>query len=386
MEDSSQDRRLPASQRKLQKAREEGQTPRSRDLGHLAVLGGGALVLAVLLPGAFARLKDMLAASLRFDAGSLASGQMAERSVQLLVPALSAWLPVALAVALASLLAAVAVGGWVLSGKPLMPQFSRISPLQGLQRLLSLQQLAETAKLLVLVLLLTGLGGLYVAQQLQPLSTLVLRPLPGALQGVTQLLTQGLGWLLLVLLAVALADMPLQRFMHRRQLRMSHEEVKQEFKELEGNPQTRNRIRQRQREMAQRSSVKAVPKADLVVMNPTHYAVALRYDERSMAAPRVVSKGADLLALRIRDIAREAKVPVLQAPMLARALYAHAELDREVPSSLYTAVAQVLAYVYQLKASLRGELPEPAPFAAPEVPPELDPLNPAARRHATADA
>jgi len=156
---------------------------------------------------------------------------------------------------------------------------------------------------------------------------------------------------------------------------MSHEEVKQEHKESDGNPHIKGRIRQKQREIADRASVSAVPKADFVVMNPTHYAVALKYDEKTMSAPQVISRGTDLIAMKIRDVAKEHNVPVLQSPMLARALYAHAELDQAIPATLYTAVAQVLAYVYRLKAALRGEGRMPDSLVEPFVPPELDPLN-----------
>jgi flagellar biosynthetic protein FlhB len=154
---------------------------------------------------------------------------------------------------------------------------------------------------------------------------------------------------------------------------MSHQEVKQEHKEVEGNPQLKGRMRARARELAQRNSIAAVPKADLVVMNPTHYAVAIRYDEATMRAPRVIAKGADLLAMKIREVATGCKVPVLQSPMLARALYAHAEIDEEIPLALYTAVAQVLAYVYQVKAALSGKGPMPTAEPVPDVPVDLDP-------------
>ena len=154
---------------------------------------------------------------------------------------------------------------------------------------------------------------------------------------------------------------------------MSHEEVKQEHKESDGNPQLKGKQRQRAREIADRASITAVPKADFVVMNPTHYAVALKYDEASMGAPQVIAKGTDLLAFRIRELAQQHSVPVLQSPMLARALYAHAELEQPIPAQLYTAVAQVLAYVYRLKAALRGEGRMPDAQPDPYVPPELDP-------------
>jgi flagellar biosynthesis protein FlhB len=168
---------------------------------------------------------------------------------------------------------------------------------------------------------------------------------------------------------------PLQRKRLLDRLKMSHQEMKEEFKQLEGNMEVKNKMRAKMREMANRRMLAAVPKADIVVMNPTHYAVALKYDDKSMAAPRVVAKGADLLALKIRDIAKESKVPVLQAPPLARALYAHAEIDREVPQALFAAVAQVLAWVYQLRAAMAGQGAMPAEIATLPVPDELDPHN-----------
>jgi flagellar biosynthetic protein FlhB len=154
---------------------------------------------------------------------------------------------------------------------------------------------------------------------------------------------------------------------------MTYQELREEQRQLEGNVEIKSKVRARMREIVKRRMLAAVPRADLVVMNPSHFAVALRYDEATMAAPRVVAKGADLLALRIRDIAREAKVPVLQAPPLARALYAHAEIDQEVPPALFAAVAQVLAWVYQLRAALAGRGAMPAELPPLPVPAELDP-------------
>ena len=188
-------------------------------------------------------------------------------------------------------------------------------------------------------------------------------------------LTAGMGLMLLVLLLVAMVDVPLQNFLHKSKMKMSHQEMKQEHKESDGNPQMKSNLRRRQREISQGNSVGAVPKADFVLMNPTHFAVAIRYDEKTMRAPQVISKGADLLALKIRDVAKLNSIPVLQSPMLARALYANAELDQDIPSSLYTAVAQVLAYIYRLKAAMRGDGPMPGEPPQPFVPAELDPLS-----------
>jgi flagellar biosynthetic protein FlhB len=201
-------------------------------------------------------------------------------------------------------------------------------------------------------------------------------PLPAALASGAGLVQGGLLLLCGVLAAFALVDVPLQRLMLARRLRMTAQEMKQEFKEIEGNVEVKAKIRLRMREMANRRMLAAVPQADLVVMNPTHYAVALKYDEHAMAAPRVVAKGADLLALKIRDLAREAKVPVLQAPPLARALYAHTEIDHEIPARLFSAVAQVLAWVYQLRDAMAAGRTLAAEPPTPEVPADLDPLTP----------
>jgi flagellar biosynthetic protein FlhB len=177
-----------------------------------------------------------------------------------------------------------------------------------------------------------------------------------------------------VLAAFALVDVPLQRQMLLRRLRMNVEELKKEMRDVEGNTEVKAKMKLRMREIVSRRMLAAVPRADLVVMNPTHYAVALRYDEARMAAPRVVAKGADLLALRIRDLAREHKVPVLQAPPLARALYAHCDVDQEVPARLFSAVAQVLAWVYQLRDAVAAGRAHAAPAPVPDVPADMDPL------------
>ena len=227
------------------------------------------------------------------------------------------------------------------------------------------------------MLLMTGvlfaIATWFLGSGLQTMASLIRQPSSAAIVTLTQWVSSGIGLLLLVVFLAAMVDVPLQIFLHKDQMKMSHQEVKEESKESDGNPQLKSKIRQKQRELAQKSSVNAVPKADFVVMNPTHYAVAVRYDEKTMVAPRVVSKGADLLAMKIRDIAKQHAVPVLQSPMLARALYANAELDQNIPSTLYTAVAQVLAYVYRVRAALRGEGAMPQEVPQPFVPPELDP-------------
>ncbi|MFC7434837.1 flagellar biosynthesis protein FlhB [Hydrogenophaga bisanensis] len=374
MSDSSQDKNLPATARRLQKARDEGQIARSKELGNLAVLGGGALVMMALLPMGFDALRTALAFQLRFDSSSLKQpGQMLERLMAAFSSGLFIYLPLGAGMLVLAVGVAIASGSWAISTKPIAPDITKLSPLAGLGRLFSKQQLFETAKLTGMTVVFGAVGWRFVSSHIEPFGTLLMLPLEGALGQLARWLMFGVGTLLAVVTVFALIDFPMQKFLHGQRLRMSMDEVKREHKESEGDPHIKGKRRQRQRELAMGNSITRVPKADLVVMNPTHYAVAIQYDDATMNAPRVIAKGADLLALRIRDVAKAAQVPVIQSPMLARALYAHAEIDDEIPSALYTAVAQVLAYVYQLKAAMAGKGVMPAAVPVPEVPRELDP-------------
>lgn len=372
----SQDKRLPATGRKIGKARKEGQVARSRDLGHLvAFAAGGAMLVAAARP-----LTDflvaLLARGLRFDRSAVAdpramTGLLAEQAWQMLalVVAMGA------VVALVAVAAGVASGGWNFTLKPLQPKFEKLDPIAGLGRMFSKSQFLPLAKSCLLALVLFVVAGLYLHGHRDDFSQLIAQPLPSALAGAGEIVLGGLTLLVLVLLVFSLVDVPLQRWLLAENLKMSHDEVKQEHKEVEGNTEVKGKMKAMMRQRARQRMLAAVPRADIVVMNPTHFAVALRYDESGSGAPRVVAKGADALAFRIRDIATEARVPVLQAPPLARALYAHCEVDQEIPGALFAAVAQVLAWVYQLRAALAAGLPLPSAPSAVLVPPELDPLN-----------
>jgi flagellar biosynthetic protein FlhB len=370
----AQDRNLPASARKLRKAREDGQVARSRDLGHFATIGAGGAVLVALAPQIVALARQMLRDGLSFDARKLERADaMTLHLADAAWPLLAIVLPLGLALMAMAFVVAAIGGGWVWTVKPMQPQLSRIDPLAGLGRVFSKRQFGDAIKASGLALVLGTVGALYLQSHVGDFGAVLALPLPAAAAHVGNTLVAGLSLVLLALAVFAAVDVPLQRHLHRSRLKMSHHEQKQEVKEVEGNLEVKGRIKARMREFAKRRMLAAVPTADLVVMNPTHYAVALRYDEATMGAPRVVAKGADLLALRIRDIARDAKVPVLQAPPLARALYAHAEVDQEVPPALFAAVAQVLAYVYQLRAAWQGRAPEPAAPPDVQLPPGLDP-------------
>lgn len=373
-ESSAQDRNLPASARRLEKAREEGQVVRSRDLGHFAAVAGGGAALVLAAPSAAGWLKDALARSLRFDGvQALAGDAMATQLLGWTVTLLWAVLPFGLVMAVLAVVAALATGGWSWTFKPLGPRFGAINPVAGLGRVFSRQQVVDAFKGSVLALVLGSIGAFWLAGHVRELVGVQALPLPAAIGAASAMLAAGMGFILLALAAFAGIDVPLQKRLFAERMKMSHQELKQEQKELDGNAEVKGKVRARMREMTRRRMMAAVPKADLVVVNPTHYAVALKYDDKTMGAPRVVAKGADLLALRIRELAEEASVPVLETPVLARALYAHAEIDREIPAALFAAVAQVLAYVYQLRAALRGQVPMPGELPSIDVPAELDP-------------
>ena len=372
--ESSQDKNLPATERKLQKTRADGQGARSRDLSHLAILGTGALLMLVGTQPLIDHMREAMARQLVFNAAAAKTpALMLERMQSMLGLGLGIAVVFALVTTGASVLAGVAAGGWIFSFKPVSPQFNRLNPLSGIKNLFSKQQLTTVVKMVLMTVVLGFVAWRYMSANIAQIASVSAQPSPMALTMVGSWLSTGVTLLLVVVLLVAVIDVPLQAFLFKSRLKMSHEEVKQEHKESEGNPQLKGKLRQKQREIADRASVSAVPRADFVVTNPTHYAVALRYDDATMAAPQVIAKGTDLVALKIREIAGTHKIPVLESPMLARALYAHADLDQAIPSGLYTAVAQVLAYVYRLKAALSGQGPMPEELGEPPVPVELDP-------------
>ncbi len=385
-QNDAQNRTLPATPRRIQKAREDGQVARSRDLGHFVAMAIGAALVMALAPEFIGFTRDLLIDGLRFNAAVVQSpAAMGERLATLAVKFVWVVVPMGLLMMLAGLAAAVLLGGWNWTLKPIFPKFEKLDPLAGIARLFSKHQLTETLKACLLVMVLAGAGAFFLRSHLDAFSSLLGLSLPAALSQAGGTLVAGLGLLLVALAVFAMVDVPLQRKMHADQLKMSFQELKQEFKEAEGNGEIKAKQKARMREGANRRMLAAVPTADLVVMNPTHFAVALKYDDQSMAAPRVVAKGADLMAFRIKDAALGAKVPVLQAPVLARALYAHAELEGEIPAALFAAVAQVLAYVYQLRASLNGRTPAPGAMPDLPVPAELDAQSPMAKGRTARD-
>jgi flagellar biosynthetic protein FlhB len=375
-EDSDQDKTEPASGRRLQQAREEGQVPQSRELSTFLVTMTGVLFLWLLGGWMGERLLGVLRQAFSFDR-AMAFDQtgmgIANFLQTMLGGALLTLMPLFAALMVAAVASPLALGGFLLAPKVLGLKFDRLNPLQGIKRMFSLHGLAEMLKAVMKAALIGGVGAMVLWRNRDHLFDFMTEPLPMAIADFAGTVI----WIALLIVSslglLALFDVPFQLWQYHKNLRMTKEEVKRENKEQEGDPQIKGRIRAMQREMARRRMMAEVPKADVVVTNPTHFSVALRYDAQNMAAPIVVAKGRGELALKIRETAREHAVALLEAPALARALYRHCELQQAIPAALFTAVAEVMAYVYQLnEAMAAGKLP-PAPPADLPVPEGFDP-------------
>jgi flagellar biosynthetic protein FlhB len=294
---------------------------------------------------------------------------------------LLACLPLAGAVMLMMLASPMLIGGWNFSAKAFTPNFAKLNPLRGLGNMVSTNALVELLKAVAKTLLVGAVAWFVMMSQKDAVIGLVTEPFGTAAPHLGGLLAKAFLTMVGALGAIAILDGPYQMWHYADKLKMTRQEVIQESKESDGNPQIKGKIRQLQREMARKRMMANVPTADVVVTNPTHFAVALKYAEGQRGAPRVVAKGTDEVAAKIREIAKEHKVAMLEAPALARALYKHTDIDDEIPEALYSAVAEVLAYVYQLRAYSKGTLDQypDRPRKLP-VPPEMDPFNPASQK------
>ena len=286
---------------------------------------------------------------------------------------LIAFAPFALILIAVAIASPIIIGGWVFSGKAFVPQFGRLNPMKGLGNLVSKNAAVELTKSIVKTLLVATVAYTVISHDMEPILSLSLLPLKTSISQVSDLMLMGFLSIVGALVFIAAIDVPYQLYHYANKLKMTKEEVRQESKESEGNPEIKARVRQQQREMAKRRMMSEIPKADVVITNPTHYAVAIKYQDEGMRAPIVVAKGADAIALKIREIAAENNILNMESPKLARALYAHTELGNEIPEALYSAVAEVLAYVFQMRifkkeGGFRPEIPKALP-----VPEALDP-------------
>lgn len=348
--DQQQERTERATPKRVKDARERGQVPRSRELSTTLVLLAGAGCLygaGTFMSGHLAR---HLRSSLEFNPRWLDSPEMIAPALgSAVLQALLDVSPVLGAVFAAALIAPLALGGWTFSGQALLPDFSRLSPMQGLKRVFGWHGLVELVKALAKCVLVGGVAAIVIYAYMDDAIGLGRMPVQGGIARAAHLVGMAFVWMSAALVVVAAADIPFQLWDYQQRLRMSRHEVREEMKETDGRPEVKSRIRQLQQQLARRRMMEQVPKADVVITNPTHFAVALRYDAVKMRAPRVVAKGADLVALAIRRVAEAHKVPTFESPVLARALYRNVDIGKEIPGGLYVAVAQVLTYIHQMK-------------------------------------
>ena len=371
--DSDQEKTEEATPRRKEKAREEGQVARSRELNTFLLLLGGVIGLYSMGNMLYDQLGAVMEQAFLFERRqAMESTPMLVNALDLGQRTLFAMMPLFLLLAIIALVAPGLMGGWLISGKSMQPKFSKLDPIKGVKRIFSTQALIELAKAIAKSFLVGGVAATFLYFNIGKFMALMDQPIQQALTNALSMAAQAAGLMVLVLIVVILIDVPFQLWDNAKKLRMSQEEIKREHKESEGDPHVKARIRQQQQAMARGRMMSKVPEADVIITNPTHYAIALTYQEGSMGAPRLVAKGADAVAVRIREIAEEAGVPRLQAAPLARALYHHVDLDAEVPAELYTAVAEVMAWAYRLKqvSQQGGEVP-PTPDNLP-VPPEME--------------
>lgn len=369
--ENGQEKNQDATEKRIRESREKGQIPRSRELSTVAVtvaaaatflVIGGEMVmgLAHMAETAFTPAREEI-----FDTGA-----MARRLALGVWQGFAALVPFFIIMTLVAILSTVVIGGWNFSTQALAPKPERISLIKGLQRMVSIKSLVELVKTLLKFALVLGTTVMVFLAFEQDFISLGLEPFHQGLAHAGNLLAWGFLAFSLVLIVVALIDVPYQLWEHNNNLKMTLQEVKDEFKQTEGKPEVKQRIRQLQYEMSQRRMMEEVPKADVVITNPTHFSIALRYDAQTGEAPIVVAKGVDEMAMHIRKIANAHEVPLFEAPPLARALFYNVQLGDPIPAALYTAVAQVLAYIFQLRDAASYASPTPQ-RPDPAVPDEL---------------
>lgn len=386
-DDSDAEKTEAASPKRLEQAREEGDVPRSREVATFTVLMASGCCLWFAGDAIVRRLTAVMVSGLTLDREQILNPDaMMLRIGYDVGSVLLTCLPYALAIMLVALASPVLVGGWLFSSKAFTPNFGKLNPIRGLGNMFSKNALVELLKAIAKTLVVGVVAWMVMQHQKDAVLGLSVESLRAGSAHLISLLITAFLLIVGALGLIAAIDGPYQMWHYANKMKMSLQEVKQEAKESDGNPQIKAKIRQMQHEMSRRRMMADVPTADVVVTNPTHYAVALKYGENSRGAPQVVAKGIDEVAAKIRELAGEHKVAILEAPALARALYQHTDIGDEIPEALYGAVAEVLAYVFQLRSYGSGHGQRPDKPKKLDVPPELDPLDPASQIKAAADA
>ncbi|MFL9923716.1 flagellar biosynthesis protein FlhB [Herbaspirillum lusitanum] len=374
-EDSDMERTEPATGKRIERAREQGDVPRSREMSTcLMLLIGGSTIWAFSGP-LVTSLDRVMVATLTLERAQMFDPELLFAMYRAhFMEVAVAIIPIGFMMTLAAVASPLILGGWLFNVDSLAPKFSKLNPINGIGNMFSVNSMVELLKAVVKTLLVGTVAWLVIKSQMDSVMGLGVESLKTSASHSAHLLWTSFIVMVSALIIIAIIDVPYQIWNYGRKLRMTREEVKQEHKEADGDPHIKAKIRAMQRSMARRRMMAEVPTADVVVTNPTHYAVALKYTEGSMSAPKVIAKGSDEVAAKIREIARENRIPILEAPPLARALHTHTEIGDEIPEALYTAVAEVLAYIFQLRTYSTGAGDRPNEPRDLEVPKELDPL------------
>jgi flagellar biosynthetic protein FlhB len=357
------------SGKKLEDARKKGQVPRSKELGTVLIMVLAGIWFMWLGPGMMEDFVKSTTAGLSFDrdhavdlkkASDLVFAQM--RTALMLVA------PFMIAMLMMAVMSNILVGGWLFSTEVMAPKLSKLNPVSGIKRMFSLKALVELLKALLKFVLMSVIAILFIYSTLYELRLLGTVEVIAGMTSAGSLLVKAFLVMSLGLIVIALIDAPYQLWSNAEEMKMTLQEVKEEYKQQEGSPEIKGRIRRMQREMSQRRMMKDVPTADVIITNPEHYAIALKYDINNMQAPEVVAMGVDFMAAQIRTIAAEHKIQVVRSPALARALYYNSEIGQVIPRTLFTAVAQILAMVYQLRDKKISQLED---FSNLPVPADL---------------
>ncbi|MCS3836292.1 flagellar biosynthetic protein FlhB [Pseudomonas sp. JAI111] len=371
--ESGQDKTEDPTDKRKKDSRDKGEVARSKELNTLAIMLVGASAL-LIFGGALAqdmmelmRINFSLPREVIMDQKSMVnyllhSGQIGLWAIQ----------PIMISLVLAAIIGPISLGGWLFAFGSMAPKFSRMNPLSGLKRMFSTKALVELIKAFAKFIIVLFVALAVLSSDIADLQRIAHEPLEMAIIHSLQVVGWSTLWMSCGLIIIAAVDVPVQLWESHKKLLMTKQEVRDEHKDQEGRPEVKQRIRQLQREMSQRRMMAAIPEADVVITNPTHYAVALKYDPEKGGAPMLLAKGSDFLALKIREIAVANNVLLLESPALARSIYYSTELEQEIPGGLYLAVAQVLAYVYQIRQHRagKGKRPDPLKDDLP-IPPDL---------------
>lgn len=370
-EEHSQEKTEQASPKRQKESREKGQVARSKDFNATVILMCTGVVFMVFGKQLAGHLAALMQQAFAFDTLIIVTPMVAvERLVVLAKAGLWALVPILALIFLLSLAAPLLLGGWVFSGQVLQPKMSRMNPLKGLIRMVSAKGLMEMVKSFFKFLVVAVVTLLVLKTHIPALLELAKAPIDVAISTGAYIIIKGFVFISSSLILIAAVDVPFQLYEHNKAIKMTKQELRDEYKETEGKPEVKSAIRRAQQELARRRMMTEVPKADVILTNPTHYAVAIKYLQQGNKAPIVVAKGKDLIAFQISKVAKENNVPIITVPPLARAIYFSTKLNKEIPRGLYVAVAQVLAYVFQLRDKQRYDY-KPEILQNVPIPPDL---------------